>query len=96
MDDVDGDDKGCRGGLRSGDDGIGVWANAIVVVVVVDEDCEGRRQRHAAWIRTTIIALTIDWFDDDGGGKTKPAVIIDGETYCVVKLRQGAVVPRRQ
>jgi hypothetical protein len=45
---------------------------------------------------TTIIALMIDWFDDDGGGKTKPAVIVGGETYHVVELRQGAVVPRRQ
>jgi hypothetical protein len=35
-------------------------------------------------------------FNDDGGGKTKPAVIIDGKTYRVVKLRRGAVVPRRQ
>jgi hypothetical protein len=43
-----------------------------------------------------IIALTIIWFDDDGGGKTKPAVIVDGETYRVVELRRGAVVPRRQ
>jgi hypothetical protein len=45
---------------------------------------------------TTIIALTIDWFDDDGGGETKPAVIIDGETYRIVELRRGLVVPRRQ
>jgi hypothetical protein len=29
---------------------------------------------------TTIVALTIDLFDDDGGGKTKLTVIIDGET----------------
>jgi hypothetical protein len=42
---------------------------------------------------TTIIALTINWFDDDGGGETKPAVIINGETYRIVKLRRGAVVP---
>jgi hypothetical protein len=45
---------------------------------------------------TMIVALTIDWFDDDGGGKTKPAVIINSETYHVVELRRGAVVPRRQ
>jgi hypothetical protein len=32
----------------------------------------------------TIVALRIDWFDDDGGGETKPAVIVDGETYRVV------------
>jgi hypothetical protein len=44
----------------------------------------------------TIVALTIDLFDDDRGGKTKPAVIIDGETYRIVELRRGAVVPRRQ
>ncbi len=31
-----------------------------------------------------------------GGGKTKPAVIVNGKTYRVVELRQGAVVPRRQ
>ncbi len=42
---------------------------------------------------TTIVALTIDRFDDDGGGETKPAVIVDGETYRVVELRRGAVVP---
>jgi hypothetical protein len=35
-------------------------------------------------------------FDNDGGGKTNPAVIVDGETYRVVKLRRGAVVPLRQ
>ncbi len=45
---------------------------------------------------TTIVALTIDQFDNDGGGETKTAVIIDGERYRVVKLRRGAVVPRRQ
>jgi hypothetical protein len=45
---------------------------------------------------TRIVALTIDLFDDDGGGKTKLAVIVDGETYRIVKLRRGAVVPRRQ
>ena len=45
---------------------------------------------------TTFVALTIDLFDDDGGGETKPAVIVDGETYRVVELRRGAVVPRRQ
>jgi hypothetical protein len=31
-----------------------------------------------------------------GGGETKLAVIVDGETYRVVELRRGAVVPRRQ
>ncbi len=36
------------------------------------------------------------WFDDEGGGETKTAVIVDGKTYRIVKLRQGAVVPRRQ
>ncbi len=45
---------------------------------------------------TTIVALKIDRFDDDGGVETKPAVIVDGETYRVVELRRGAVVPRRQ
>jgi hypothetical protein len=45
---------------------------------------------------TTIVALIIDLFDDDGGGKTKPTVIIDGETYRIIKLRPGAVVPQRQ
>jgi hypothetical protein len=44
----------------------------------------------------TIVALTIDRFDDDGGVETKPAVIVDGKTYRIVGLRQGAVVPRRQ
>ncbi len=45
---------------------------------------------------TTIVVLTIDWFDNDGGGKTKPDVIVDGETFRIVELRQWAVVPRRQ
>jgi hypothetical protein len=45
---------------------------------------------------TTIIALMINWFDDDGGVETKLGVIVDGETYRVVELRRGAVVPRRQ
>jgi hypothetical protein len=44
----------------------------------------------------TIVTLTINWFDDDGGGETKPAIIVDGKRYRVVKLRRGAVVPRRQ
>jgi hypothetical protein len=35
-------------------------------------------------------------FDDDGGCETKPAVIVDGKTYRIVKLRHGAVVPRWQ
>ncbi len=46
-----------------------------------------------------VATVLVPWeyrFDDDGGGETKPAVIVDGETYCVVKLRRGAVVPRRQ
>jgi hypothetical protein len=46
--------------------------------------------------KTTIVALTIDLFDNDGGGETKPAVIVNGETYRVVELRRGAVVPRRR
>jgi hypothetical protein len=45
---------------------------------------------------TTIGALTINLFDNYGGGETKPAVIVDGKTYRIVKLRRGAVVPRRQ
>ncbi len=44
----------------------------------------------------TLLVLWEYWFDDDGGGKTKPAVIVDGKTYRVVELRWGAVVPRRQ
>jgi hypothetical protein len=36
------------------------------------------------------------WLDDDRGGETKPAIIIDGKTYRVVELRRGAVVPRWQ
>jgi hypothetical protein len=40
-----------------------------------------------------IVALTINRFDNDGGGETNPAVIIDGKTYRVVDLRRGAVVP---
>ncbi len=43
-----------------------------------------------------IIALMIDQFDDDGGGETKTAVIVNGKTCRIVELRQGAVVPRRQ
>ncbi len=50
MDDVDGDNDGCHGGLQSGDDGIGVRADADVVIVVVDEDRGGRGRRHAVWI----------------------------------------------
>jgi hypothetical protein len=45
---------------------------------------------------TMIVALTINWFNDDGGGETKPAVIVDGETYRVVEMRRGVVVPRWQ
>jgi hypothetical protein len=41
---------------------------------------------------TMIVALTIDRFANDGGVETKPAVIVDGETYRIVKLRRGAVV----
>jgi hypothetical protein len=44
----------------------------------------------------TIVALTIDLFDDDGGGETKPAVIVYGKTYRIVELRRGAVVPQWQ
>ncbi len=84
MDDIDCDDDGCRGGSRSGDDGIEVQADANIVIIVVDKDHGGRGRRHAAWI------------DNDGGGETKPAVIVNGKTYRVVKLRRGAVVPRRQ
>jgi hypothetical protein len=43
-----------------------------------------------------IVALTINQFDNDGGGETKLAVILDGKTYRNVELRRGAVVPRRQ
>jgi hypothetical protein len=50
VDDVDGDDDSRRGGLQSGDDGIGVRADANVVVIIVDKDRGGRRRRHAAWI----------------------------------------------
>jgi hypothetical protein len=50
VDDVDGDDDGRRGGSQLGDDGVGVWADANVVVVVVDEDRGGRGRRHAVWI----------------------------------------------
>ena len=50
MDDVDGNNDGRCEGSQLGDDGIGVWADANVVVVVVDEDHGGREQRHAAWI----------------------------------------------
>jgi hypothetical protein len=31
-----------------------------------------------------------------GARQRKPAVIVDGETYRVVKLRRGVVVPQRQ
>jgi hypothetical protein len=42
-----------------------------------------------------VTTVLVPW-EDDGGGETKPAVIVDGETYYVVELRRGAVVPRRQ
>jgi hypothetical protein len=45
---------------------------------------------------TMIIALMINLFDDDGGGETKLAIIVNGEMYRIVELRRGAVVPRRQ
>ncbi len=51
MDDVDGNDDGRRRGLQLGDDGIGVWAGANVVIVFVDKDHGGRGRRHAAWIK---------------------------------------------
>ena len=50
VDDVDGNNDGRRGGLRLGDDGVGVWADANVVIIVVDEDRGGRGRRHVAWI----------------------------------------------
>ncbi len=50
MDDIDGDDNGHHGGSRLGDDGIGVRADANVVVVVLVEDRWGGGRRHAAWI----------------------------------------------
>ncbi len=51
VDDVDGDNDGRRGGLQSGDNGVGVRADANVVVIVVDEDRGGRGRRHAGWIK---------------------------------------------
>ncbi len=50
MDDIDGNDDSCRRKLQSGDDGVGVWADANVVIVVMDEDRGGRGRRHAGWI----------------------------------------------
>jgi hypothetical protein len=50
VDDGDGNDNSRRGGLQSGDDGVGVWADANVVIIVVDEDRGGRGRRHVAWI----------------------------------------------
>ncbi len=44
----------------------------------------------------TFLVLWEYRFDDDGGGKIKPAVVVDGKTYRVIELRRGAVVPRRQ
>ncbi len=46
-----------------------------------------------------VVRVLVLWeyqFNNDGGGKTKPSVIVDGETYCILELRRGAVVPRRQ
>jgi hypothetical protein len=51
VNDVDCNDDGRRGGSRSGDNGIGVWADANIVVVIVDKDRGGRGRRHAAWIK---------------------------------------------
>ncbi len=51
MDDVDGNNDSRRGGLRLGDDGVGVRADANIVIVVMDEDRGGRGWRHAAWIK---------------------------------------------
>jgi hypothetical protein len=45
VDDVDGDDNGCCGGSQLGDDGIGVDAN--VVVVIVDKEWGRKGRRHA-------------------------------------------------
>jgi hypothetical protein len=50
VDDVDGNDNGRHGGLQLEDNGIGVRADANVVVIVVDEDHKGRKRRHVAWI----------------------------------------------
>ncbi len=96
VDDVDGNDNGRCGKLQSGDNGVGVWVDANIFVVLMDKDHGGGVEARGVDRTTTIIALTIDRFDNDGGGKTKPAVIVDGETYHVVELRRGVVVPRRQ
>ncbi len=50
MDDVDGDNDARREGSQSGDDGVGVRADANVVIIVVDEDRGGRGRRHVVWI----------------------------------------------
>jgi hypothetical protein len=51
VDDVDCNYNSPHGGLQLGDNGVGVWADANVVVVVVDEDRGGRGRRHVAWIK---------------------------------------------
>jgi hypothetical protein len=43
-------------------------------------------------VATDLLPLE-DRFDDDGGGKTKPSIIVDDEMYRIVKLRRGTVVP---
>ncbi len=51
VDAVNGNDDGCQGGSRSGDNGVEVRVDANVVVIVVDKDWGGRGQRHAARIK---------------------------------------------
>ena len=51
MDEVDGNNDGRCGGSHSGADGVGVWVDADVVIVIVDEDRGGRGWRNAAWIK---------------------------------------------
>jgi hypothetical protein len=90
VDDVDCNDDGRRGGIAIG----GRWRRSSGR----RRHCRRRRGRgpwgEGAKARgvdqtTTIVALTIDLFDNDGGGETKPAVIVDGEMYRVVELRRG-------
>ncbi len=73
---------------------LGKWMMLTAMTTAAAGDCD--RGTMASNRTTTIVALMIDRFDDDGGGETKPAVIIDGETYRIVELRRGAVVPRWQ